>query len=141
MAVKVKSIVLWRKEMSNTPGQLAGVLEPLANAGADLEVLMGYRYPGDNTRAAVELYPVSGAKAKKAAKSAGLQASSIPALLVEGDNKRGVLARISAAIAAAGINIDFLVAQGGGRKFWAVLGLESSADAQKASTLIKKAAK
>jgi ACT domain-containing protein len=35
--------VLWRKEIDNRPGMLANTLEPLSEAGADLQVLMAYR--------------------------------------------------------------------------------------------------
>jgi len=41
MPVTVKKIVLWRKEADNQAGTLAGTLEPLARAGADLRVVMG----------------------------------------------------------------------------------------------------
>jgi len=34
MALTVKRITLWRREVENEPGILAGTLEPLANAGA-----------------------------------------------------------------------------------------------------------
>jgi hypothetical protein len=44
------------------------------------------------------------------------------------------------AIAEAGVNLDFLVAQVIGRKYSAVLGFENEVDADKASALIKKAA-
>ena len=44
-------------------------------------------------------------------------------------------------IAEAGVNLDFLMAQVIGRKYVAVLGFENEADAEKASALIKKAAK
>jgi ACT domain-containing protein len=39
----VKKAVLWRKEIDNRPGMLANTLEPLSEAGADLQVLMAYR--------------------------------------------------------------------------------------------------
>ena len=45
------------------------------------------------------------------------------------------------AIAEAGINIGFLVAQVIGTKFSAVIGLDSEAASRKASSLIKKAAR
>ena len=38
---------------------------------------MGYRYPGNESRAAVELYPVTGRKVTAAATEAGLAVSSI----------------------------------------------------------------
>ena len=140
MSVKVKHISLWRKEIENRAGTLAQTLEPLVRAGANLQVLMGYRYPGEESKAAVERYPVSGKKNAAAAAQAGLAAASIPALLVEGDDKPGLGLAIARAIAGAGINMDFLVAQAIGRKFSAVLGFETDADAKTAAPLIKKAA-
>lgn len=141
MPVTIKSIVLWRREIENQPAVLAGVLEPLANARADLQVVMGYRYPGNPAAAALELYPVTGKKSAGAAKAAGLAASEIPALLVQGDNKPGLGFTLSKAIADAGINIYFLVAQVVGRKYSAVIGFETAEDARKASSLIKRATK
>jgi len=55
MPVKVKKITLWRKELENRAGTLSDTLEPLAEAGADLQVVMGYCYPGERFRAAVEI--------------------------------------------------------------------------------------
>ena len=88
MSVTIKRITLWRIEVENKPGVLARTLEPLAGAGWDLEVVMGYPETGD--KAAIEIYPVAGKKAVAAAQAAGLAASSIPTLLVEGDNRAGL---------------------------------------------------
>ena len=139
MPVRVKNIVLWRKEVENRTGVLAQTLEPFAGAGADLHVVMAYRYPGDESRAAIELYPVTGKKLTAAASGMGLAASSIPTLLVEGDNRPGLGHSIAQAIADAGINVSFLVAQVIGRRYSAVIGFETDVDAKKAATLIKKA--
>lgn len=138
MAVKVKEITLWRREVDNRPGALARTLEPLARAGVDLKVLMGYRNPGQDT-ATVELYPVSGKKATAAAQQSGLAAAAIPTLLVEGDNRAGQAHAASKAVADAGINLAFFLAQVIGRKYTAVLGFETEADARRAVSLIKKA--
>ena len=140
MPVRVKNITLWRKELENRSGTLAQTLEPLAKVGADLQVVMGYRYPGDETKAAVELYPIASKKSTGVAQQAGLSASSIPTLLVEGDNRAGLGHAISQAISAAGVNLAFLVAQVVGRKYSAVIGFESEVDAKTATALIKKAA-
>jgi len=139
MAIKVKSITLWRHEVEDKPGTLAETLEPLARAGADLQVVMSYRQPGGEDQAILELYPVSGKKAATAAGAAGLSASTIPTLLVEGDNRPGIGHAMARAIADAGININFLVAQTIGRKFSAVFGFETEADAKTAAALIKRA--
>jgi hypothetical protein len=140
MAVTVKKIVLWRKEVENRAGILANALAPLANAGTDIHVVMAYRFPGQESKAAIELYPVTGKKSITAAKEAGFNASAIPALLVEGDNRAGIGYKTAQTIADAGISIDFLVAQVIGRRYSAVFGFESDADAIKCAAIIRKAA-
>jgi hypothetical protein len=140
MAVAVKKITLWRSEVENKPGVLDTVLAPLAEAGVDLQVVMGYRLPGEERNAAIEACPVSGRKAIAAAKGAGLNASAIPTLLVEGGNKPGLGHAIAHALAEAGINIAFLVAQVIGKNFSAVIGFDDESQSRKAVSLIKKAA-
>ncbi len=140
MPLTVKPITLWRKEIENKPGSLAGTLQPLAKQNADLQIVMGYRFPGHEEKAAIELYPVAGKAIRASAESAGFHGAAIPALLVEGDNRPGLGYAISDAIAGAGINLDFLIAQVLGRRYSAVLGFESEADLKKAASLIKKAA-
>lgn len=140
MSVTVKKIVLWRKETDNQAGVLARTLEPLDKAGADLQALMGYRYPGHEEKAAIELYPVAGKKLIAAAGQAGLTASTIPTLLVEGDNKPGLAHKIAQAVADAGVNLDFLVALVAGNRYTASMGFSTEEDAKKAASLIKKAA-
>ncbi len=139
MPVTVKSIALWRREVENQVGALAHTLEPLTKAGGDLQVLMGYRYPGDGTKAAIEIYPIASKKVTAAASQAGLAASSIPTLLVEGDNRPGLALAIAQAIAGAGLNMTLFVAQAIGRRFSAVLGFETEVDTKTAAPLIKQA--
>jgi hypothetical protein len=138
MAVTVKPIELWRVEVENRPGVLANILQPLAQSGVDLQVLMGYRFPNDETRAAIEVYPITGRKATTAARDAGLSPSGIPTLLVEGDNRPGLGSVLGQALADAGINIAFVVTQVIGRKYSAVFGFASDADARRGSSVIKK---
>ena len=138
MALTVKRITLWRTEVDNRPGVLAKVLGPLAEAGVDLQVVMGYRFPGNETRAAIEVYPVSGKKATNAASTAGLSASTIPTLLVEGDDRQGLGKVIAEAMAEAGINLGFLVTQVIGRRYSSVIGFESEEEAKRATSLIKR---
>jgi hypothetical protein len=140
MAISVKKITLWRGEFENKPGVLGDVLTPLAAAGADLQIVMGYHYHGGQG-AAIEVCPVSGKKGKTAAEQAGLAASAIPTLVVEGDNHAGLGAAVAQAIAGAGINIGFLVAQVIGEQFSAVIGFADEEAARTATGLIKKAAR
>ena len=135
----VKRITLWRREVPNRPGELAATLVPLAEAGANLDVVMGYRFPGNESQAAIEVYPVAGRKAAAAAQRAGLTDSGIPTLLVQGNNRAGLGASFARALSDAGINVAFLVAQVIGRTYSAVIGFDNDADARRAATLIKRA--
>jgi hypothetical protein len=99
---------------------------------------MAYRFPGDETRGALELFPVSGKKATAAAQAAGLTPANIPAILVQGTNRAGVGFETSRALADAGINLAFLVAQVVGTKFSAVYGFDSESDRRQAVAVLKK---
>lgn len=139
MAFSVKRIVLWRADVENQPGVLARILEPLAASGADLRVVMGYRFPRAPDHSAVEVYPVSGKKVTAAAQRAGLAASDIPCLLVEGENRPGLGHAIARGLADAGINIAFLMAQVIGRRFTAAIGFADPQAADAATKIVKKA--
>jgi hypothetical protein len=140
MAISVKKVDLWRKVVENKAGSLAAILAPLAKLGSDLQVVVGYGDAANPGQATVEVFPVKGRQGSKAAKEAGLAASSAAALMVEGDNRPGLGHAIATKIAEAGINIAFLSAQGLGKKFVAVFGFQNAGDANKARALIKKAA-
>lgn len=42
----------------NKSGALASAIEPLAKAGADLKVMMGYRHPTTGGKATIEVFPL-----------------------------------------------------------------------------------
>jgi hypothetical protein len=138
MPVTVKKITLWRRDLENRPGALARVLDPVARAGADLQVAMGYRIPGQEDRAVIELAPVEGRRSTSAAEEAGLRPSDIPTLIVQGDNRVGLGRQLAQEMGDAGINLAFLVALVVGRRYSGVFGFESDADAQKAADILKR---
>ena len=138
MAVTIKKITLWRKDVAHEAGALADVLEPLAKAGSNLRLVMGYAIPGESSRAAIEVYPVTG---RKAASAAGVAASPIACLLVEGNDRPGLGAGMARAIADTGVNISFMMGEVIGRKFSAVIGFQSDSDAATAAKAVKSAAK
>ncbi len=140
MAITVKKVQLWRTEVPDMPGTLADVLEPLARTKANLRVVMAYGL-GDSGRCAVEVFPLIGKKSTGEARSLGLAVSGTACLLVEGDDRAGLGADMARGIAAAGVNIAFLVAETVGRKFSAVVGFKSEAEAAAAVKAIKAAAK
>lgn len=142
MAVTVKKVQLWRTELTNKAGTLAKALEPIAQAGADLTVVMGYVFPGNAKKAALEVYPVTTAKAQTAARKAGLKpATDIPCLLIEGDNRAGIGHQMTSALSNAKINLGFFVVQVIGNRFTGVIGFDKEADLKRGEAIIKSAVK
>lgn len=137
MALNVKRITLWRKEVENRPGALASALEPLAQAGADLRLVMGYRFPEQPDRSAIEVYPVAGKRQTAAAEQAGLAPFDLPCLLIEAPNQAGFGARLGRALAEAGINIAFLVAGAVGRNAMAAIGFADEETAERATKIVR----
>ena len=140
MAVTIRRVELWRTEIRNKPGVLADILEPLAQTGADLQVVMKYSLPGRSSRAIVEIFPGTGRRAALAARAAGFSASPTPTLLVAGDNRPGLAYAVTNTVAWAGISMRFLSAQVVGRRYSALLGFKTNDEATKAATLIRKVA-
>jgi len=139
VAVSIRKVTLWRTEVEHRPGALADLLEPLAAAGADLQIVMGYRIPGHKGRAVIEVAPVGNRRVARAAAVGGLAPGGAPTLLVLGDNRPGLANRIARALAESGVSIAFLVAQVVGRRYSAVFGFENEADLDKAADRIRAA--
>lgn len=139
MAISIKKTFLWKKEIDNHPGAMAEALEPLAEGGADLQLVMVYRFP-DAHKGAIEVYPISGKKLISAAKSADFTPSPVPVLLVESDDRQGLGYTLAKAIGDAGISVSFLMAQVVSRRYAAVFGFKNDDDAARAATIIRKAA-
>ncbi len=140
MAVNVKRITVWSQSQPDQAGLLGRVLEPLARARGDLQVVMGYHVPSEGgRRGVIEIAPVKGKKAEAAARQAGFAPSDLPALLITGDNRPGIGQAIGQSLGQAGISIHYLVAQVIGRKYQAVAGFGSEDEAARAATIVKKA--
>jgi hypothetical protein len=138
MAYKVSKVDMWMGELDDRVGGLAAKLEPLAEAGADLEVVIARRQPQMPGKGVVFLGPVAGVKAQRAAESAGLRkASDLAGLRVEGPNKPGECSRLTRALASAGLNLRGLSATALGKNFALALGFDSDADADKAARVLR----
>jgi len=139
MAITVRKITLWRKEVENRPGALAAVLSPLADAGADFDVVMATSLPGAEEMATIGVFPLQGRKALAAARAAGLKiAASMPSLLVSGDDAPGLGHRLAQTIADAGINVGFVMALRLGQNFSSVFGFDNDQAAMEAARLIRR---
>ena len=88
---------------------------------------------GPGAAGLMQLMPSS---ARKAAQQAGLARSPKATLLIQGDDRIGLSDALYRAIADAGLNIDFLVAQSVGAHFSVVVGFATESDSDRAAKLI-----
>ena len=141
MSFKVTKMGVWSGEIQDQPGGLAGVLRQLADANADLEMVVARRQPDRPGAGMVFLAPVKGRKATAAAAVAGLSpAPGVTALRVEGTDRPGLGAKMTGAIADSGINMRGLSAAALGSRFVAYMAFDSVEDAEKAAKAIRAAA-
>ena len=136
LTLSVKQVKLWVFHGGDRKGLLADALEPLAAAGVHLQIVMAYRFPTELDRAAVEVFPIDGQTAEAEARRIGFVQSDTPCLLVEGDDRRGLAARLSRAISDAKVSMAFMMAQVVGKKFSAAIGFASDEDAATAAKAI-----
>lgn len=140
MALKVSKVDVWAVEIRDEPGALAQVLETISNAGGDIEGVIARRQADKFQAGVVFLTPVKGKKVEAAARAIGAEpGENLATLRVEGPNTRGIGARMIRAVADAGINLRGLSVTTSGKTFAAYMGLDSDADADKATRLIKAA--
>ncbi len=133
MATSVKRVVVWRNVVENQPGTMARVLEALSQQM--LELVIGY------DGSVIDIAPVVGRKAIATARRAGFEPLPTPMVLLEGADRLGVVLAATRAFGAAGISMDSVVAQAVGKKYRALFGFASDADAKKAAAVAKKVAR
>lgn len=129
---------VWVASIKDTPGALAKKLAVLSEAKANLKFVLARRSAEKRGRGVVFLAPLKGAAQVRAAKKAGLRKSkSIRALRVQGPDRRGLGAKMTAALADAGINLRGFSAAVVGKMFVLNLALDSTADANRATRVLK----
>ena len=138
MALKVERFDMWVAGMKDKPGALTDKLQSLSKAGVNLKFVLARRALEKPGRAVAFVTPVKGAKQCRAAKAAGFRKSkSLVAVRVQGQDKRGRGAKMTAALADAGLNLRGLSAATFGKNFVAHVALDSTADANKAMKVLK----
>jgi hypothetical protein len=139
MALKVSRSDVWTVMIDDRPGGAAAKLEALAKAGADLELVFARRMPEQPGRGILFAGPIKGKKVVAAAQEAGFTKSdSIHGVKVEGGDKPGLGAKITRALANAGISFRGMSAAAIGTKFVSNIAVDSAEDAAKAVAALKK---
>src|SRR6266511_2417412 len=139
MALKVTKTDVWAGDLRDVPGGLADVLEQVSGAGGSLQFMIARRDDKETGAGKVFITPVTAQRTKDAAGRAGLQhATGVGTLRVEGADAKGMGAKMTRAIADAGINVRGVSAAVIGNRFVAYIGFDSDADADRAAAALKK---
>ncbi len=139
MKLKITRAEMWKATIDDRPGGAAAVLDPVAQAGANLEFAFARRAAEMPGKGLLFVLPVKGKKVVAAAQAAGLGvAVDMHMLRIEGGDKAGTTAAIARALAHAGINFRALSATAVGRGFKGFLALDSAEDAVRAAVVLKK---
>jgi hypothetical protein len=139
MKLKVSRTDTWASTIDDRAGGLADKLAALAAAGANLEFVIARRAPEQRGSGVLFLTPLKGAKQVKAARAAGFQKTrSLHSLRIEGVDKPGLGAKLTRALAEAGINLRGFSAAALGKRCVTHLALDTAEDAAKVAAVLKK---
>ena len=139
MALKVTKVDVWAGDLNDVPGGLADVIEKLSQGGGSLDFVIARRSDKHPGAGKVFVTPVTSAKTKDSAGRAGLQhATGMGTVRAEGTDARGMGAKMTRAIADAGINVRGVSAAVIGNKFVAYIGLDSDEDADRAMAALRR---
>jgi hypothetical protein len=139
MKLNVSRTDAWAAVIDDRPGGLADKLAALAAAGANLEMIIARRAPEQRGSGVVFVTPLKGARQTRAAEAAGFQKTdSLHSLRIQGTDKPGMGAKLTQALADAGINLRGLSAAAIGKSYVTHLALDTAKDAAKAAAVLKK---
>jgi hypothetical protein len=141
MDLIVERVDVWAASIKDEPGGLAQKLGALREVGADLDFILARRAAEKPGTGVVFLTPLRGDAEVAAAATLGFNVTnSVKAVRVEGENRPGVVGTLAEKLAAAGINLRGLSAAVIGPRFMLYIGLDTSADAEKAFSILQQAA-
>jgi len=139
MALKVTRVDTWAATIEDRPGGLALKLKALAEAGANLEMVIARRRPDQPGKGVVYVAPLKGAKVGRAAEAAGFaKAQGMHSVRAEGPDQPGLGARITQGLAEAGVNLRGLSAAAIGKKCVVYLAIDTAEDAATAVSALRK---
>ena len=138
MALEVTVVEVWAASIEDRPGGLAGKLEALASAGANLEFVVSRRSPEKPGTGVVFVTPIVGEGQTAAAEAVGFARSkSLHSVRAAGADAPGLGAQITKALGDAGINLRGLSAAALGGQCVVHLALDTEDDAATAVEVLQ----
>ena len=140
MELLVERVDVWAATIEDKPGGLAGVLDTLREAGADLQFIIARRAPEKPGTGVVFVTPLQGDREVSAAAQVGFNVSqSLHSVRVLGLDRPGVAAELTGRLAEAGINLRGFSASVIGRQFVAYVAVDTQGEANRAMELLARA--
>jgi hypothetical protein len=113
MADTVRSVEYYYATVSDEPGEGHRILSALEDGGVNLLAVLGF--PLEGGRSQVDLVPEDPETLKDAAAAAGITLSGAKrAFLVQGEDRVGAVAAITAKLAEANVNVTAIAAAAAG---------------------------
>ncbi len=138
MELMVERVEVWAASMKDKPGSLSLILSGLRDAGADLDFIIARRSPEKPGTGVVFVTPLRGDREVAAATELGFAVTkNLQSVRVEGENRPGAAAEITGKLAEEKINLRGFSGAVVGAKFVLYIGLDSTADADKAVSILK----
>jgi len=140
MKLKVSRAEVWATTIEDKPGGLANKLEALAKTGASLEFVLARRAPErGHGQGVVFLTPlVTDAQEQKAVDLGFTKTDMLHSVCVEGADAHGLGAKMTRALASAGINLRGLSSAAVGRRCVTYFAFDTEADATKAVEVLEQ---
>lgn len=136
--MKTQRVDIWAAFIEDTPGGLTVKLNALAAAGANLEFMLARRAPDRPGAGIVFVTPIKGGKQIRAAIAAGFHKTTILHVVkLAGADKPGVGARITQALADAGLNLRGMSMAAIGKKFVCHVAVDHQVDAARVVRILR----
>lgn len=139
MKITASRAVVWAASIEDRPAGLAEKLEPLSEAGANLEYVLARRAPEHPGKGVVFVCPLAGVRQCRTAVNHGFfRSNGLHSVRVEGTDAPGLATHLTRALAKAGLNLRGFSATAIGRKFVAYLVLDDEEDVTQALRALKR---
>jgi predicted amino acid-binding ACT domain protein len=140
MELAVERVDVWAAPIQDRPGALAELLKTLHKVGADLRFIIARRAPDKPGTGVVFVTPLQGDREIRAASQLGFNVTqSLHSIRIMGQDKAGIVAELTQALAEGGINLRGLAATVIGSQFVAYVGVDSLDDTNKVIDILDRA--
>jgi len=136
MTLQVSRVEVWATSIEDRPGGVAEKLQPLAEARANLEFTIARRTP-EKGGGVLFVTPILGEAARQAAQQAGFTvAEGLHSLRIDSRDEPGLGARLTQALAEAGINLRGISGAAIGDRAVYYLAFDTEEDAARAEKVL-----